>query len=138
MNFNRYPTAVSLSRNINGKMRAFQPEHLSHAPWAAFRWQIVPATLSVALGTILFVVNVVHLHDAMLPEIGRAFDPTLHFGIAHGIMCIIASTLFFGASACGFLAARKSITSEYQTALALNICIPLLFSVGAFLMYAQV
>jgi hypothetical protein len=104
----------------------------------AVRWQVIPTTLSIALGTILFVINCVHLNDAMIPEIARAFDPNSGFTIGHGIMCIIASTLFFGAAVCAFLAARYWIRCDHGTAILFNISTPLLIVIGAFLAYLQV
>jgi hypothetical protein len=102
------------------------------------RWQVIPTTLSIALGAILFVINCVHLHNAMIPEIARAFDPNTGFTIGHGIMCIIASTLFFGAAVCAFLAARHWICCNYGPAILFNISTPLLITIGAFLAYLQV
>lgn len=107
----------------------------SGIPRSTLRWQVIPATLSAALGTILFLMNCIHLRDAMLPEIVRAFDPTTNFTVAHGIMCIIASTTFFGASACAFAASREWLASKYQTAMAFCVSIPVLIVVGVFLMY---
>ena len=114
-----------------------QPRAASPLRGAA-RWQVIPTTLSIALGTILFVINCVHLNDAMIPEIARAFDPNSGFTIGHGIMCIIASTLFFGAAVCSFLAARHWISYNHGTAILFNLSTPLLIVIGAFLAYLQV
>ena len=119
-------------------MNTLQPTQSIQAPSATLRWQVAPATLSVALGAILFAMNCIHLHDAMIPEIARAFDPTNNFTVAHGVMCIIASTLFFAASACAFLAARKWIASEYRSAIAFNVGTPALIMFGVFLAYMQI
>lgn len=119
-------------------MNTFQPRPSILAPSGTLRWQVVPATLSVALGAILLAMNCIHLRDAMIPEIARAFDPATNFTVAHGVMCIIASTLFFAASACAFLAARKWIASEYGSAIAFNIGTPALIMFGVILAYMQI
>ncbi len=73
----------------------------------------------------------------MLPEIARAFDPTSIYTKAHGVMCIVASTMFFAASACAFVAGRKWVASDFRSAIAFNLSVPMLIIFGAFFAYLQ-
>jgi hypothetical protein len=112
------------------------PDSFPSKSTRGLRWQVAPATLSVLLGVILFVMNCIHLLDAMIPEIQRSFASGNGFMVAHGVLCMIASLLFFGASACAVLAARSWLRGRYRMAISLDVLgVPSMLCLGVFLMY---
>jgi hypothetical protein len=102
------------------------------------RWQVVSATLSMSLGVILFAMNCIHLHDAMIPEIRRTFDPATGFPIYHGLFCLVASVLWTGAASCAIAAAQCWMSQRYVRATSLMVLgVPATLLAGVFLFRFQ-
>ena len=103
------------------------------------RWQIAPATLSVFVGIVLFVLNCLHSSTVMIAEVQRAFEPGNGITVVHGLFCIAASCLFFAGAFCACLAARFWMNSQYRMAISLNLFgVPSLLFLGVILMYFEI
>ena len=98
------------------------------------RWQVAPATLSIALGLMLIVVNIVHIHDVMIKEV----QSSLQLGdIIRAIVRVLASSFWFGSAFCALLGARLWMRNRIVDAcIAEFVALPLCFVCGVLFLYS--
>jgi hypothetical protein len=122
-----------MPKHTNPNQASMYIHQISTAPRSS-RWQVAPATLSIAVGVILVAVNIVHIHDVMIGEIRRA----LQLGdIIRAMIRVLASSFWFGSAICAFIGARLWMRNRIVDAcIAEFLALPLFFICGVVFLYS--